>query len=46
VHVGPFLTLGMGSVGLELYGLGGALFALFATSVAVGLFEVWRRDTE
>ncbi len=45
VHVGPFLTLIAGSVGLELYGLGGALFALFATSVAVGCFEVWRRDS-
>lgn len=45
VHVGPFLTLALGSVGLELYGLGGALFALFATAVAVGLFEAWRRDT-
>jgi predicted PurR-regulated permease PerM len=46
VHIGPFLTLVVGSFGLELYGLGGALFALFATSVAVGCFEVWRRDAE
>ncbi|HUR32718.1 MAG TPA: AI-2E family transporter [Vicinamibacterales bacterium] len=45
VHVGPFLTLVVASVGLELYGIGGALFALFATSVAVGLFEVWREET-
>jgi predicted PurR-regulated permease PerM len=45
VHVGPFLTLIAGSIGLELYGLGGALFAVFATSVAMGFFEVWRRDT-
>ncbi|MEY2399257.1 MAG: hypothetical protein QOJ00_2431 [Actinomycetota bacterium] len=45
VHVGPFLTLVVASVGLELYGIGGALFALFATSVAVGVFEVWREET-
>ncbi len=45
VHVGPFLTLVVASVGLELYGIGGALFALFATSVAVGVFEVWRDET-
>lgn len=45
VHVGPFLTLVVGSVGLELYGIGGALFALFATSIAVGFFEVWREET-
>lgn len=44
IHIGPFLTLVAGSAGLELYGLGGALFALFATSVAVGFFEVWRRE--
>jgi predicted PurR-regulated permease PerM len=43
VHVGPFLTLVAGSVGLELYGLGGALFALFGTAVGMGMFEVWRR---
>jgi predicted PurR-regulated permease PerM len=45
VHIGPFLTLVVASVGLELYGIGGALFALFATSVAVGVFEVWREET-
>ncbi|HVV38397.1 MAG TPA: AI-2E family transporter [Acidimicrobiales bacterium] len=44
VHVGPFLTLVVASAGLELYGLGGALFALFATSVAIGLFEEWRKE--
>jgi predicted PurR-regulated permease PerM len=44
VHIGAFLTLLAGSVGLELYGIGGALFALFATSVAVGMFEAWRAD--
>lgn len=42
VHVGPFLTLVVASIGLELYGLGGALFAMFATSIAVGIFEQWR----
>jgi predicted PurR-regulated permease PerM len=42
VHVGPFLTLVTGSIGLELYGIGGALFAFFATTVAVGVFEAWR----
>ncbi|MEY2424994.1 MAG: hypothetical protein QOI61_566 [Actinomycetota bacterium] len=44
VHVGPFLTLVAGSAGLELYGLGGALFVLFATSIAIGFFEEWRRE--
>jgi predicted PurR-regulated permease PerM len=43
LHIGPFLTLVSASAGLELYGLGGALFALFATSVAIGLFEEWRK---
>lgn len=42
VHIGPFLTLLGMSVGLELYGIGGALFAFFALSVAMGVFEVWR----
>ena len=42
VHVGPFLTLFVTSVGLELYGLGGALFGFFALSVAMGVFEAWR----
>jgi predicted PurR-regulated permease PerM len=42
LHIGPFLTLVTASAGLELYGLGGALFALFATAVAIGLFEEWR----
>jgi predicted PurR-regulated permease PerM len=42
LHIGPFLTLVSASIGLELYGLGGALFALFATAVAIGLFEEWR----
>jgi predicted PurR-regulated permease PerM len=45
LHIGPFLTLVVGSVGLELYGIGGALFAFFATSVAVGVFEAWRAET-
>ncbi|MDP1794855.1 MAG: AI-2E family transporter [Acidimicrobiales bacterium] len=42
VHIGPFLTLLGMSVGLELYGIGGALFAFFAISVSMGVFEVWR----
>ena len=42
VHVGPFLTLLVTSVGLELYGIGGALFGFFALSVAMGVFETWR----
>lgn len=41
-HVGAFLTLVAGSVGLELYGLGGALFALFGVSVALGVLDAWR----
>ena len=44
VHIGPFLTLLGMSVGLELYGIGGALFAFFAISVSMGVFEVWRAD--
>ena len=42
LRVGPFLTLAVGSVGLELYGLGGALIALFLTSVALGTLDAWR----
>ncbi len=42
LHVGPFLTLLVTSVGLELYGLGGALFGFFALSIAMGVFEEWR----
>jgi len=44
VHVGPFLTLVVGMAGLELYGLGGALLLLFATSVALATFEAWRSE--
>ncbi|MEY2468810.1 MAG: hypothetical protein QOF21_1508 [Actinomycetota bacterium] len=44
VHVGPFLTLVVGMAGLELYGLGGALLLLFATSVALATFEAWRME--
>ena len=44
VHVGPFLTLVVGTAGLELYGLGGALISLFAASVALATFEAWRVD--
>ncbi len=43
VHVGPFLTLLVTAVGLELYGLGGALFGFFALSIAMGIFEAWRQ---
>ena len=42
VHVGPFLTLVVGTAGLELYGLGGALISLFVLSVALATFEAWR----
>lgn len=42
VHIGPFLTLLVTSVGLELYGIGGALFGFFALSVGMGMFEAWR----
>lgn len=42
VHVGPFLTLFITSVGLELYGIGGALFGFFALSISMGVFEAWR----
>lgn len=43
VHIGPFLTLLVTAVGLELYGLGGALFGFFALSIAMGVFEAWRQ---
>jgi predicted PurR-regulated permease PerM len=37
VRVGPFLTLAAASLGLELYGIGGALFGTVAITVAVAL---------
>ena len=45
VHVGPFLTVVSGSIGLELYGIGGALFAFFVVTVAMGVLEAWRTET-
>ena len=35
VHVGPFLTLAAGLVGLELAGVPGALLAVLATTIAI-----------
>lgn len=37
VHVGPFLTLAAGLAGIELYGLGGGLLALFVVVLAVAV---------
>jgi predicted PurR-regulated permease PerM len=34
IHLGPFVTVAFGMVGLELYGLGGALVAV-ATAVVL-----------
>jgi predicted PurR-regulated permease PerM len=31
LHIGPFVTIAVAFVGLELYGIGGALMALVAT---------------
>lgn len=35
VHVGPFVTIAVGMVGLELYGIGGALMALVVAVLVV-----------
>ena len=39
VRVGPFLTVAVGVVGLEGYGIGGALVALLAATLAVAALE-------
>ncbi|HEX2039353.1 MAG TPA: AI-2E family transporter [Acidimicrobiales bacterium] len=39
VRVGPFLTVGAGVVGLELYGIGGALVMLLLVTLAVATAE-------
>jgi len=39
VRVGPFLTVAVGVVGLEGYGIGGALVALLAVTLAVAALE-------
>ncbi|MDP9387524.1 MAG: AI-2E family transporter, partial [Actinomycetota bacterium] len=39
VHVGPFLTTAGGFAGLELYGLGGALFAILALALAMAALD-------
>lgn len=39
VRVGPFLTVGAGVTGLELYGVGGALMLLLAVTLAVAAVE-------
>lgn len=46
LHIGPFVTLAVAMVGLELYGIGGALVALVATVVtAATLDEVVGSDS-
>ena len=35
MHVGPFLTLAAGLVGLELAGVPGALLAVLAVTIAI-----------
>ena len=39
VRVGPFLTLSAAFVGLELYGIGGALFGAIAITVAAAVAD-------
>ena len=39
LHVGPFVTVGMAMVGLELYGIGGALAAAALAVVAAALSD-------
>lgn len=46
VRVGPFLTVVAGVGGLELYGVGGALMALLAVTVAVTLVDELAPETD
>lgn len=39
VRVGPFLTVVAGFAGLELYGIGGALVAVLAATMAVAVVD-------
>jgi predicted PurR-regulated permease PerM len=39
LHIGPFVTLAVAMVGLELYGIGGALVALVGTVVLAATLD-------
>lgn len=39
IHIGPFVTIAVGMVGLELYGIGGALIALVAAVAALSVAD-------
>ena len=39
LHLGPFLTVAAGLIGIELYGLGGGLLALLLVCLAVGVAD-------
>ena len=39
LHIGPFVTIAVGMVGLELYGIGGALVALVVTVLVAAVLD-------
>ena len=39
IHIGPFVTIAVGMVGLELYGIGGALISLVAAVAALSVAD-------
>ncbi|MCU1378950.1 MAG: hypothetical protein JWN29_1933 [Acidimicrobiales bacterium] len=39
LHIGPFVTLAVAMIGLEMYGIGGALVALVATVLAAAILD-------
>ena len=41
LRLGPFLSAAAGFVGLELYGIGGALMALLALAVGAAAADEW-----
>ena len=39
IHIGPFVTVGVGMIGLELYGIGGALVGVAAAVLAAAALD-------
>jgi predicted PurR-regulated permease PerM len=39
LHIGPFVTIAVGMIGLEMYGIGGALVALLGTVFVAALLD-------
>jgi predicted PurR-regulated permease PerM len=39
LHIGPFVTVAVAMVGLEVYGIGGALVALVATVLVAAVLD-------